>query len=237
MACDTTSRGASSRAVVVIRHEAVTAAVDQVRSLATHRFGHQTAAAAGDVQHGRVELDKFHIAQLDPRAIRHRVTVTGGHDGIGGFAIDLPGAARTEDRLFGPNERLAVIRIPRQRSAALPSCTKKIDRERVLPHLQMFGTPSFGNDGAHDLRAGCISHRVQDAVVLVAALATQQTGHPSCRNWFPSRSALQSVPEPPGHVSHDCLIAHRSPPATSVSSMCESKLSSGDITPAMPPCA
>ena len=103
---------------IVLGHEAMAVAIDQPGPFAAHRLGDQAAAAAGDVQHGGMELHELHVAQFGAGAIGDRQAVAGGHRGIGRFAIDLPGAAGAQNRLLGPDQRLAVLGVPHQRAAA-----------------------------------------------------------------------------------------------------------------------
>ena len=65
-----------------------------------------------------MELHELHVAQLGAGAVGDRVAVAGGDGGVGRFAIDLPRAAGAEDRLLGPDERLAVVGVPDERPAA-----------------------------------------------------------------------------------------------------------------------
>ena len=57
--------------LVVVGHEAVAVAIDQLGPFAAHRLGDQVAAAAGDVQHRGMELHELHVAQFGPGAIGH----------------------------------------------------------------------------------------------------------------------------------------------------------------------
>ena len=121
--------------LVVVGHEPPAGRVDQPRAFAAHRFGDQAAAAAGDVQHRRMKLHELHVAQLGAGAIRERLAVAGRHFGIRRLAINLPGAARAQNRLLGPDERAAVLGVPHERAAAAAFVREQIDRERVRPDL------------------------------------------------------------------------------------------------------
>ena len=111
---------------VVVGHEAVAVAIDEPGPFAAHRFGDQAAAAAGDVQHRGMELHELHVAQLGAGAIGQGHAVAGGDFGIGRFAIDLAGAAGAENRLLGPDKRLAVLRrSTRVRRGSAPSCVSR----------------------------------------------------------------------------------------------------------------
>jgi hypothetical protein len=107
MARATTSRGASSAALVVGRHEA--GAGGSARSgrqleqaaFAAHRFADQEGLGVGVVQAGRVELDEFHIGDAAAGAPGHRDTVAGGGVGVGRVQVDLAGAAGGQHGVVG----------------------------------------------------------------------------------------------------------------------------------------
>ena len=107
----TTSRSELA-AQIEVDHEAVAAAIDQPRPFAPHGLGDQAAAAAGDVEHGGMELHELHVAQLGAGAKGDRQAVAGGHFGIGGLAINLPRAAGAKDRLLGPDHHLPRLGTP-----------------------------------------------------------------------------------------------------------------------------
>ena len=94
---------------VVLRHEPHAVLIDQPAPFAADRLGDQAAAAAGDVEHRRVELHELHVAELRPGAVGHGVAVAGGDGRIRRFAIDLPAAAGGQDRLPGPDEHLFAV--------------------------------------------------------------------------------------------------------------------------------
>ena len=90
--------------LVIVGHEAVAVAVDEVRAFAAHGFGDQRAAGAGDVERRRVELHHLHVLQRRPGAVRHRVPVGGRDLRVGRFAVELPRPAAGEDRALGPDD-------------------------------------------------------------------------------------------------------------------------------------
>ena len=157
--------------------------------------------------------------------------------GIGRLAIDLPGPAGAENRLLGPDERLAVLGIPDQRAAADAVVREQIERKGVLPgvDVRQFGGPL--DDGPHHFLAGGVAQGVDDAVVAVAAFAAQ--GQAACL-LVEVRSPADQFVDPrrrfAHHHLHDGRIAQIAAGA-SVSAMWSSKRSSGSITPAMPPWA
>ena len=185
---------------IVIGHEAVAVAVDQPGPFAARGLADQAAAAAGDVQHRGMELHELHVAQLGPGAIGHGHAVAGGHLGIGRFAIELARPAGGQDRLLGPDHGLAVPAVPHQRAAADAVQRQQIEREGVLPDLDVARLFHAADHHAHDFLAGGVAQGVDDAVVAVSALAAQ--GQPAAdagRTACPSRSTRGSArgPRPP----------------------------------------
>ena len=122
---------------IVVGHEAVAVAIDQPRPFAARGLADQAAAAAGDVEHRGMELHELHVAQLGPGAIGHGHAVAGGHLGIGRFAVELARPAGGQDRLLGPDHRLAVPAVPHQRAAADAVVRQQIEREGVLPDVDV----------------------------------------------------------------------------------------------------
>ena len=87
-------------------------------AFAAHRFGDQAAAAAGDVEHGRMELHELHVAQLGAGAIGDRQAVAGGDFGIGRLAIDLPAPPVQRIVCLAQTSVLPCCGVPDQRPAA-----------------------------------------------------------------------------------------------------------------------
>ena len=100
---------------MIIRHEALARAIDQIRPFAAHGFGDQRPARSGDIQRRRMKLHHLHVLQRRAGAIRHRVAVGGGDLGIGGLAIKLPRAAAGENRPLGPDDVNVPVRSTRSR--------------------------------------------------------------------------------------------------------------------------
>ncbi len=156
---------------VVVGHEAMAVPIDQHGPFAAHGLGDQAAAAAGDVQHGGMELHELHVAQLGPRPIGDRQPVAGGHLGIGRFAIDLPAAAGAQNGLLGPDQDFAVLGVPHQRPAAATFVRQQIDREGVFPGFDVRQGARAIDHGPHHFLAGRVAQGVDDAVVAVAPFA------------------------------------------------------------------
>jgi hypothetical protein len=94
---------------VFVEHETDAVLVAQIRSFATHRLTDEITAGAGDVQHGRMKLHEFHVAQLSAGAIGGGHAVAGRHGRIRRLAVDHARAAGSEDDLLGPDEQFAVL--------------------------------------------------------------------------------------------------------------------------------
>ena len=94
---------------VIVKHEAVAVAIDEVGAFAADGFGDEGAAGAGDIERRGVELDHLHVAERGTRAVGHGVAVGGGDFWVGGFAIELAGAAGGENGAFGPDEVRGVV--------------------------------------------------------------------------------------------------------------------------------
>ena len=109
------------------------------------------------------------------------MAVAGGHVGVGRFAIDLARAAGAEDRLLGPDERLAVLGVPDQRPAAAPFVREQVEREGVLPDLDVRQRAGAIDHGPHHFLAGGVAQGVDDAVVAVPAFAAQRQRADSLR--------------------------------------------------------
>ena len=121
----TTSRRREFEGRVVIFHEAAAGDVAQVGPLAADRLGDQVPRAAGDVEHGRMKLDEFHVADFRPRAEADGMPVGRGNFGVGGLTIEPARTARGEHRLLGPDEGFPMIAAPNQRPRQEPSCVKR----------------------------------------------------------------------------------------------------------------
>ena len=81
------------------------------------RIVHALGDATGhEVMRAMIDRAK---TELGAGAVGQGVAIAAGHGRIGRLAIKLPGAARAEDRLLGPDEGLAMIGVPDQRAAAI----------------------------------------------------------------------------------------------------------------------
>ena len=101
MARATTSRGASSAALVVLGHEACAVGQAQQAAFAAHRFGNQEGLGLRVVKAGRMELDEFHVGDPAAGAPGHGDAVAGRSVGIRRIQINLAGAAGRDQRIRG----------------------------------------------------------------------------------------------------------------------------------------
>ena len=115
-----------------------------------------------------MKLDEFHVAELGAGAEGDRVAVGGGDLGVGRLAIKPPRPAGREDRLLGPDEGLAVVRVPDQRPAARPSCVNR-SMVKVVSQMTTLGRERTRSDhGPHHFFSGGIPQGVHDAAMAVA---------------------------------------------------------------------
>ena len=223
---------------IVVGHETVSVAVDQPGPFAPHGLADQAAAAAGDVQHRGMELHELHVAQLGAGAIGHGHAVAGGPVGIGRLAIELPGPAGGQNRLLGPDQGFAVLRVPDQRPAAGAVVGQQVEREGVFPDVDVGGILGTMDDRPHDLLARGVAQGVGDAVAAVSALAAQGQ---AVALPVELRAPADQLARCAGRLADDLLdhlpIAERCRRRASVSATWSSKRSSGSSTAAMPPWA
>ena len=103
----------------VLLHESHPVAVTEIRPFAPNSLGDQVPGTPGDVEHRRVELHEFHIAQRAPGAKRGGMSIGSGDRRIRRFAVDLPSPSRCEDCLLRPDQGLSMLAIPQDRSPTL----------------------------------------------------------------------------------------------------------------------
>ena len=158
---------------VELEHEAMAITIDQPGALAASGLADQVTAAAGDVKHRGMKLHELHVAQLGAGPIGDGCAIAGGYGRIGRFAVELPGPAGGHDGGLRPDHGLAMQTIPDDRPAADTLPGKQIDREGMLPNLNLWPLFHLGGDRADDLPAGGIAEGMGDAVAAVAAFASQ----------------------------------------------------------------
>ena len=141
IASETTSRGASSARGWTAGHESLAVAVAQISPFAAQGFGQEMAGRAGDVEHGRVELHEFHVAQLGAGPEGHGVAVGGGDRRVGRLAVELAGPAGRQHDGPGPDEREPAAAIPHQHAAALAFVRDQVDRQAVFPDPDVRAAP------------------------------------------------------------------------------------------------
>ena len=162
-------------AFVVILHETVAVLVDKTRSFAAHRFRDKTATTPRDVEHRRMELQKFHVAADRARAERHRDPVAGGALRIRRFSIDLPDPAGRQDCLLGPDQLGFAFFLPINDGAAAEVVEgEKVEGERVFPNANIRATPNLFDRRPNDFCARGVAVRVQDAEMVVTPFASEK---------------------------------------------------------------
>ncbi len=114
-----------------------------------------------------MELDEFHVAELGPRAKGDGMPVGRGDLGIGRLAVQPPGPAGGEDRLLGPDERLAVARVPDERPAARPLVRQQVDGEGRFPDEDVGPRADEIGHGPHHFLPGRIAQGMHDPAMAV----------------------------------------------------------------------
>lgn len=122
---------------VEVGHEAVSIAIDEVSSFAADCFGDEVSGAAGDIEDGGVELHEFHITEFAAGADCGGMSISGGDEGIGGFAIEGACAAGAEDGLFGPDEGASVVGVPDESAAAGAGFGEEVEDKGFFPEVDM----------------------------------------------------------------------------------------------------
>ncbi len=118
---------------MILGHEPVAVLVPQVGPFAAQGLGQEMPRRAGHVEHGRMKLHELHVAQLDPRAVGHRVAIGRGDWWIGRLAVKLPRAAGGQDNGPRPDQGEPAPLVPDQDASAASLMGEQIDRRAVLP--------------------------------------------------------------------------------------------------------
>ena len=118
---------------VVLGHEPVAVLVAEVGALAAQGFGQQMPRRAGHVENRRMELHEFHVAQLDPRAVGHRVAVASGDRRVGRLAVKLPAPPGRQHNGPRPDQGETPPLVPDQDAPAASLMGQEIDGRAVLP--------------------------------------------------------------------------------------------------------
>ena len=128
-----------------------------MRAFAADGFGNQMTRAACDIKNGGMGLHELHVAQIAAGAKRQGMTIRRGNRRIRCFAIERSRAAGTKNRLLGPDERSAVISIPHQRATTDAVSRQQVDREGLLPDVDVIGIEGGLMNGAHHFLTGGIA--------------------------------------------------------------------------------
>ena len=137
---------------VIVGHEAVAVAVDELGAFAADGFGDEGARGAGDVDGGGMELDHFHVAQDGAGAEGHGLAVGGGDGGVGGFAVEHAGAAGGEDSFAGQDHEEAAVFLPGDGAEALAVDGDQVEDEGVFEDLDAGMLADVASEGSWPVR-------------------------------------------------------------------------------------
>ena len=176
---------------VHVGHEPHAVGVQQQRTLAAHRLGHQGQLplhARAEPEHRRVELHELDVAQHRPGAQGRGDPVAGRLRGVGGRAVHLADAAgRQHDRAAQGGADAVALPLAdhvQRHAARAPGpavrsgrTREHVEDERVLDDLDARVVAhglDLRDERAGDLRPRRVAARVRDAVGVVPALARQR---------------------------------------------------------------
>ncbi len=143
-----------------------------------------------------MELDELHVAQLNAGPIGQRRTVTCGHRRVGRFTKDLSGTAGAENRLLRPNHHRLMFVLDDQGSATATFVAEQVDRERVLPDIDVGHVARPRDHRPHHFLTGRIAASMNDSLAAMSSLSPQrqlafllvELGPPAHQLLDPSRS-------------------------------------------------
>ena len=162
---------------VIIGHEAVAVAVDELCAFSADGFRHQGSRGAGNVDGGGMELDHFHIAGDGAGAVGHGVAVGGGDGGVGGFAVEDACAAGGEDGFAGEDHEEAAagaVFLPGDGADAAGFAFvdgDEVEDEGVFEDLDFVVCADLAGEGVGEFAAGGVAEGVDDAGGGVTAFA------------------------------------------------------------------
>ena len=130
--------GCEFRGLVVFRHKPMSATVEQMSPLTAHRLCNQMPRAAGDVKDRRVKLHELHVAKFGSRASGDGMSVRRGNGRVGCFSKQPSCTAGRQHDLLGPDDCLAVFRVPDDRPDATAFMSQQVDRESAFPDTATF---------------------------------------------------------------------------------------------------
>ena len=196
---DVVARGELGQGVI-IGHEPQAGPIAEIGPLAPERLGQEVAGRAGDVEHRRVELHEFHVAELGPGAVGQRVAVGGGDRRVRGFAVEVPRPAGREDDGARPDQRRAPAPVPDQGAPASSLVREQVDREAVLPDPGIGPGAGLLDHGAHHLAAGGVAQGVDDPGVRVPPFERQRD---LAVHLIEVRPPLDQLGDPPRRLADD----------------------------------
>ncbi len=216
---------------VGVEGETASAVVDEHGPLAPDRLGDEEGGA--DREGRRVELHELEVGHRRSRADRGGDAVAGRPDGVGGVRVELSGPARGEDDGVG-GEALAVGELDPADPVAF---------EQQVAQQGVFAEGDAG--AAHRVAEGGLDG---GSVASPPACSTRATAWAASSPREKSPSAARSNATP--RATSSAMRAGPSPtrtstasgsfrpaPAVRVSAACETIVSAGSVTAAMPPCA
>ena len=121
-----------------------------------------------------MELHKFHITQFTTGSKCHGMPVGGGDFRVRGFAIEPASPPRGENRLLGPDKRLAMTRIPDESSTTFPLVRQQIERKGVFPNINLRHTAYPFDQGPHHLFSCGIPQGMNHTAMTVPPFLSQR---------------------------------------------------------------
>ena len=117
-----------------ISHEPDAGLVDEHRTLPPERLGQQEAGRPVDRQRGGVELHELQVGHARAGAVRDGDSVARRNRRVGGLPVQLPGAARGQQRRGGRDGAVPPVLIQVARPRTTPVRNHGIDRQGMLDH-------------------------------------------------------------------------------------------------------
>src|SRR5207247_10506917 len=160
------SRDDVARRQIAVRmvpgHERLVMLVHQARPFAAQRFRDQKTRRLAPVERRRMELHDLEVRQPRARVPRECDAVAGCHTRIGGFAEQLSGAARREERGLRADLVRRAGSIEKPRAADAATVDEKAGDERVIDRFDRRPRRDALPENAANLAAGRIA-RVEHA--------------------------------------------------------------------------
>ena len=120
-----------------------------------------------------MELHELHVTHFTAGTKRQGMSICCGDPRIGRFTIQGSRTTCAQDGLFGPDKGAAMMRIPDQRSTAFTIARQQVDRECLLPDVDILRIPHGRVHRPHDLFACGISQSMSHSRMTVTAFKRQ----------------------------------------------------------------